>query len=120
MDESNDLLLSIQLKCLEVIGFRRYPPWKYSTLINAYYSFNIIVVALCMCSELNFVLQGYHDILGSAEAFGPFSTEVISIAKFLTIYYRKDELFSLIDQVEELSAKGVFNEIFENVLWNHF
>lgn len=84
-------------------------PPKCSECIFVLYLASFLAIAVTTMSALNFIVQNFRDILASAEAFGPFSTEVISIVKFVTFHYRTAKFCSMIEKAESLTMKGENN-----------
>lgn len=92
---------STQLKCLKVIGFHAGFDSRAKTALHVACSLLIVFV---MMSELYAVVLNFNDVLAAAEAFGPFSAELICLSKFLSFYCFKRKFYSLIERVEALTG----------------
>lgn len=94
---------SIQFKCFNAVGFKQVEPSK---LFHVFHMTSLLLLALSLVSEMSFIVLNSHDILASAEAFGPFATVLNAFAKFVTFYVWKEKFYSIVAQVQALSAKG--------------
>lgn len=92
---------STQLKCLKVIGFHSGFDSKAKTALHVACS---LLIVFAMMSELYAVMLNFNDVLTAAEAFGPFSAELICLSKFLSFYCFKRKFYSLIERVEALTG----------------
>lgn len=98
--------LSLQLEIFELIGLQQFHPSKYLMFFHALHILSILSMVFATLTEFFFIALNVKDILSSAEAFGPFSTEIISLTKYLTFFIWKDKFYSLINQIRDLSAQG--------------
>lgn len=94
---------SIQFKCFNAVGFKQV---ERSKIFHVFHITSLLLLTLSLISELSFIVQNAHDILASAEASGPFATVLNAFAKFVTFYVWKEKFYSIVAQVQALSAKG--------------
>lgn len=101
-----DSLFSIPLKCFTFIGFRRNTSEKFSKFYHMLHIISLSFMIFTVSSECLYTVLNFKDIMASAEGFGCFSSELLSVAKFVTFYIGEKKFFTLIEKVKKLSAKG--------------
>lgn len=106
-----DSLFSIPLKCFTFIGFRHNASEKFSKFYHTLHIISLSLMIFTVSSECLYTVQNFKDILASAEGFGCFSSELLSVAKFVTFYIGEKKFFTLIEKVKKLSAKGKVNQL---------
>lgn len=99
-------LFSIQVKCFHIIGFYRAKSTKREKLFRALQVSGIVCIALCLASEIYFLVENFTDVMASAEAFGTLSTEIITLSKIITFYFWKEKFYQLMDEIKTLSEQS--------------
>lgn len=101
--ENHGKLFSLQVKCLNAIGFNRKRSKQFPIIFQFLHAINVSFVVFAVLTEFTFVCINFNDVLVSAEAFGPLSTEIITIAKLLTFMIYEKDFYKLMDKIQTLS-----------------
>lgn len=94
---------AIQEMFLRLVGFHRADSIKFPRAVRAFHFLGMLGVFFCFASESFYIVRNFHDIVGSAEAFAPLSTEIITLVKFFTFYRSQDKFSQIFSQIKEMA-----------------
>ena len=97
-----EYFLTIQFKCLNLIGFYRPGFIKHPKIFRAIHCSNIFCCIFSLFGEGNFVIKNYQDVVTASEASAPFLIVIITMLKLIFFYRLKDDLFQSFDELKAL------------------
>lgn len=106
LSQFSDSLFALQVKGLQIIGLLRDEDIKNKTFNRMLHFCCLFSITFCFTFEGYFIANYYSDILGSAEAFAPFSSEIITYVKFSTIYFSKEKIYEIMDQLKKMALES--------------
>jgi 7tm Odorant receptor len=98
-------LFRIQKKCLNLIGLHRSNLIHKPKYFFVFYIAVFFVIVYSAVAQASFIIKNKSDILGSSEAFGPFSTITITLIKLITFLAYREKFYELMDSIKELASE---------------
>lgn len=91
---------SIQLKCIRMVGLINEKSPRLVKFISKFYP---AALTYSLFSMLLFVARNYNDVVSSADALGPFTTGVITLSKFLSFQYYREEFIRIMNLLDSMA-----------------
>lgn len=103
--------LRIQRLCLKSIGYSfRKNESRTRRIFALWIWMGLLVIAI---PEWHFVIENIADIPLATDALCPLLTTILSLSKVMTLYFKKDKFYNVIEQLDDMWQKSkLFMNIF--------
>lgn len=108
--------LRIQRLCLNTIGysFRK----NESQFRRIFALLSCMSLTLIIIPEFHFVIANISDIRVATDALCTFLTSILSLSKILTMYFKRDKFYHIIEELDDMWLKRKLFMNLEQILLN--
>lgn len=98
-------LFALQMRCFQLIGFRRTGDVRLQHAFRFYRLLCIISVLFCDVSQVIFLANNFDNVLAAAEVLSTLLTSIIVTSKCLSVYFQAEKFYKLISRAREISSE---------------